>query len=317
MLIVSAHFNDFDIFHEAAVNWELDFRLLSKNGFNAHLSMYATETIQVARTSLNGKIEQHGLVPPGFSSIVIPANLKMEYNWLHRDVNGSQILIFPSKGVLDSISFDGFDVFVISIENNTLQNWLEHFRFKNAIGLFGGNERFLSASPFFLKSFGNEVDSFLKNTSLESPMDPSSKLAEKLELDSILESLFKFLENANRLFLPTPARKRDLALKRSLDLIHNTSEDITDIKGLCKELNVSQRTLEYAFLEKYKVTPKHYIKAQKLHKVKQDILSDAFRSDPIFQIAGKYGFWHMGQFAADFKNHFGLLPSEIRRNHFQ
>ena len=33
---------------------------------------------------------------------------------------------------------------------------------------------------------------------------------------------------------------------------------------------------------------------------------------PIAEIANGWGFWHMGQFAADYRQHFGALPSETR-----
>lgn len=314
MYFAEAHFDDFELFHEAALNWELDFRLLSRNGFKGYLSIYTTENIQIAHTRLNGKIEQHGLIPKGFSSVVIPVNPNMNYNWLHKDVNGSQILIFPSNGVLDSISFDGFDVFVISIENNTLIDWLEQLKYQKASSLFGGDERFILANPGFLQSFKDLVESFLEGIS---NVKNSNKVSECLILDEILSLLFRFLENGNQAILPSPGRKRDRVLKRSLEIIQSDIENIPNIKGLCKELNVSQRTLEYAFFEKFKVSPKQYIKAQKLHRVKKDILSEQFKNLSIFEIAARYGFWHMGQFAADFKNHFGVLPSELKKIHFK
>jgi AraC-like DNA-binding protein len=36
----------------------------------------------------------------------------------------------------------------------------------------------------------------------------------------------------------------------------------------------------------------------------------------VSSIAAQYGFWHMGQFAADFKERFGVLPSELQKNTF-
>jgi len=317
MHIATAYFNDFDQFYEAAIDWQLDFRLLSRNNFKAYLSMYATETVQIARLTLNGTIEQHGLVPPGFSCMVIPANLEVEYNWLHKDVDGNQILIFPAEGVLDSISFDNFDVFVISVENNLLFNWLEHSKYKKAEKIFGGNEKFIRVNPFFIKNFSDKVEFFLKGMSESDQINPSDKLAEQCQVNDILFELFQFLENGNQLIMSSPERKRDLALNRSLEIIQYDIENIPDVKGLCRQINISQRTLEYAFLEKFKITPKAYIKAQQLHKIKKEIQSEQSRGFSISTIAGKYGFWHMGQFAADFKNHFGVLPSELKKTHFK
>ena len=74
MHIVKADFSDFEAYHEMAANWELDFRLLSKNNFYAYLDMYSGAYFQLTRTKLNGKIEQIGMTPDGFRSIVIPVN---------------------------------------------------------------------------------------------------------------------------------------------------------------------------------------------------------------------------------------------------
>jgi len=73
---------------------------------------------------------------------------------------------------------------------------------------------------------------------------------------------------------------------------------------------VSERTLEYAFLEKFKVTPKEYIKATRLNKVRTELLQNNSKDCKISTLALFHGFLHMGQFAADYKKWFGESPSE-------
>jgi len=34
---------------------------------------------------------------------------------------------------------------------------------------------------------------------------------------------------------------------------------------------------------------------------------------PITDVANSWGYWHMGQFAADYRKHFGELPSVTRQ----
>ncbi len=75
---------------------------------------------------------------------------------------------------------------------------------------------------------------------------------------------------------------------------------------------VSERTLRNDFKEKYKVSPIYYIKVVRLNKVKQEIYLNQGRN--ISDIAGEYHFWHMGQFAKDFKKQFGILPSETYKS---
>lgn len=316
MHFVSADFTNFDFFREAALNWELDFRLLSKNGFKGHLSLYTGESIQIGRTALNGKIEQHGLVPKGYSSIVIPANPNISYTWLNKKVNGEHILIFPHNGVLDSISFDGFDVFVISMEYHSLMRRLEALEYKKAIGLFGKEEKIIRTNPRNIQGIVNDLDWFIRNQA-QPPQEKKGILLERLFLEDLLDVIFANLESGDSLLFSSSSKKRDLAVNKAIDIIKYNSENTLSVRELSEVTNVSQRTLEYGFMERFQITPKQYIKAQRYHMVKKDLISEEYRNLSIFQVAAKYGFWHMGQFAADFKIQFGVLPSALRKNYFK
>ena len=74
----------------------------------------------------------------------------------------------------------------------------------------------------------------------------------------------------------------------------------------------SDTVVNYAFRDRLGVTPKQYLQATRLHRVRHAIL-DAARPRPISEIAARWGFWHMGQFAADYRRQFGELPSETLR----
>nr|WP_299161693.1 helix-turn-helix domain-containing protein [uncultured Eudoraea sp.] len=88
-------------------------------------------------------------------------------------------------------------------------------------------------------------------------------------------------------------------------------EEAIRIDQLCRNAHVSERTLDYVFKEKYQVSPIEYIKAIKLNEVKKELLQS--KEQLISSVAAKYGFWHMWQFAADFRKRFGELPSEVQK----
>ena len=56
------------------------------------------------------------------------------------------------------------------------------------------------------------------------------------------------------------------------------------------------------------MTPKAYLKAVRLDGVR-DELKKACPNEKIINIAGRWGFWHPGQFAADYNKQFGELPT--------
>ena len=159
---IKANFTDFDRFKQFAVGWDLDFKLLSRNNFNAYLNMYSNDTFQLGRTSFNGTVHQNGLAPKGFRTSVLPASTAVSYNWLNKDVNGRQLLIFPRDRTLESVSFDNFDVYVMSVSEQRLHELIENFGFRGVERAFSGLEKYLYLDPDFLQDFLRNAEIFLQ-----------------------------------------------------------------------------------------------------------------------------------------------------------
>ena len=304
MQIIEANFSDFDTFTDAINDWELDFKLLSKNDFSAYLHMFSSETFTLGRTKIHGKIEQRGRAPKGFRSIAIPVDYNSEFVWLSKKVSGNKLLIFPRDGVLDGVSFYDFDVYVVSIEESMLLQILENTAYVYSKKIFDGDEQALFLSKAFSKSFHNTANKFL-NT----PIVKQEK--HTILINNIIHFLLRFIEDSDESIISNPQKKKDVALRKAVAIINNEQESLFSVQQLCALTGVSERTLQYAFRDKYKVSPGEYIKAARLNCVKRELISLKGGNINISTVAGKYNFWHMGQFAKDFKAQFGILPSEV------
>ena len=85
------------------------------------------------------------------------------------------------------------------------------------------------------------------------------------------------------------------------------------IQEICAFTGVASRTLERAFKEHFGMGPKAYQQRLRLNGARDALLAvggDAVIAD----IANHWGFWHMGQFAKDYRALFGELPSETLAN---
>ena len=71
-----------------------------------------------------------------------------------------------------------------------------------------------------------------------------------------------------------------------------------------------QRSLEYTFQDKYQVSPKTFLTARRLHATRQQLLQSQQKESRIIDIANQHGFWHMGQFAKDYRAPYSELPSQ-------
>src|SRR5262249_50413201 len=82
------------------------------------------------------------------------------------------------------------------------------------------------------------------------------------------------------------------------------------ILDLCAEVGVSERTLHYAFRGVVGLSPMAYFKAQRLNGLRRDLRLADPGGVSVAGAAGRGGFWHTGNLAADYQRLFGELPSE-------
>lgn len=312
MFYISADFNNYDIFQSSATKWNLDFKLISRNNFSAHLTLFTNDIFQIGRTTIQGTIEQKGLCPEGFRSIAIPYLNSTEFYWFNRNTKTNNFLLFPKDGVINALSYNGFDVIVISIREDIIYNAMEDLGLSNIVDLFSGIEQYLHQEHQFYKRIiylSNQFFEFIKTFSKDSL---HHQVTLENNIHHIIQQTLIYLNSSKGYSNNYPERKRDCALSLAVDYIQNHLEDTIRIDHLCSNANVSERTLDYAFKEKYQVSPIEYIKAIKLNEVKKELIHS--NEQHISSIAAKYGFWHMGQFAADFKKRFGALPSEVQKS---
>ena len=102
---------------------------------------------------------------------------------------------------------------------------------------------------------------------------------------------------------------RAKAVTRAVELMKGRIDDKVSICQLCVDSSTSWRTLSRGFQERFGIGPKAYFNRIRLGRVRSDLLQGR-GAGSIAGAANKWGFWHMGQFARDYKRMFGELPSE-------
>jgi len=102
---------------------------------------------------------------------------------------------------------------------------------------------------------------------------------------------------------------RRQVVSRAIDFVAAHPDDLVTVSDLCKLLHVSRRTLQQYFVDVLQVSPFQYLRAFRLNKVRSLILSGG-GTLRIHEAAAAWGFWHMSQFASDYKRLFGERPSQ-------
>lgn len=102
---------------------------------------------------------------------------------------------------------------------------------------------------------------------------------------------------------------RRQAVERAREYIRVNLTDPIRLSDLCKHAHAQARSLEYGFREIVGVSPIAYIRATRLHRARRLLRSTAVRTRSISEIALDCGFWHLSQFAVDYKHLFAESPS--------
>jgi len=297
-------FLDFDVYNEFLEGWDIKFNLLSKNDFSAEINMFMSDSFFFSREKLNGKLIQKGVGLKGFRTIVIPVKRELDIDYFGKKVSGDQMLIFPKDNSFEAISYSNIDIYVLTIREDRLLEIFDNVGYSNCRLIFNGEIKELYISKEFTNRFHILADIFLK-TPISNPLRQESYI------NKIIDFLLKYIEHNDHDIKGVQYGKRDLALKKTVEIINDNTEELFTVRQLCGIVGVSQRTLEYAFKDKYRVSPSEYIKAIRLNNVKNELYNLRTQKVNIASVAGKYNFWHMGQFAKDFRKQFGVLPSEI------
>ncbi|WP_322044494.1 helix-turn-helix domain-containing protein [Paraburkholderia sp. J67] len=107
-----------------------------------------------------------------------------------------------------------------------------------------------------------------------------------------------------------PSRRRWIVGQaRDYVLAHRTRP--VGVPELCEQLHVSRRTLQYCFQDVLGMAPATYLRALRLNGARRDLCGRAAGS--VQDVAAAWGFWHLSQFATDYRRMFGMRPSEALR----
>ncbi|MEM5437961.1 helix-turn-helix domain-containing protein [Paraburkholderia diazotrophica] len=131
---------------------------------------------------------------------------------------------------------------------------------------------------------------------------------------SVLSSLFDLCAatSVEPAALPAvPARpRRQWIVSSARDYVLANRERPVSVPELCEHLHVSRRTLQYCFQDVLGLAPANYLRAIRLNGARRDLCDAAPGERTVQDVAAAWGFWHLSQFATDYRKLFGLLPSD-------
>ncbi len=291
-------FDCVEALNEAMPGWTLDLRPLDHGG--ATLQSISTPGIRLDKVSFDVPVHQLGEPPESAYTIGLLCEGDYELRWNGSLVTGDALEVFAPGERFDSTGPAGFAAFTLSVEQSWLDGLAAQLGFRALTEVTRGEPR--------VCRIGRHVAADLRR-SLSGQLRLGLPAEVRLAQD-VLAELATDVLGAVQVADPCgvhPRRRRRM-FQRAIDVIAACGVEALSVQRLCELSGCSVSTLERAFLEQVGLGPKAYLLSLRLQGARRE-LRQAHGDERISSIAGRWGFWHMGKFAADYRRRFGELPS--------
>jgi len=309
-------FNDFDYFAEIAKKWDLEYFQQNSGPADMFASQIVNDEVSSAHFYASCSFRLLGAPPRDMWTVMLSSQKKSAPQWLlnGRAVPEYAITVYPPGYDFNNYFQAGYECYTFSMSHEYLGQLCEENEIGELFAVLQGND-IVECSVKTKESLWRRA---MEHKFCIDSLGMAEGVAEmpywhEAQRELLRDILLAIAENSS-----VHTKRSYSHIPKILTTIDNYYEmhpyDDLKVTDLCRILGIKERTLQHNFHAQLGITPKQYLKLCRLNKVHKDLLSvDKNACVNISSIAFKYGFWHMGQFASDYRKLYRELPSETRR----
>lgn len=303
----------FEAFNSVAKYWDWNLRQIDSGPFEASLFQLGRDEFNISYFTHNRILEHRGKASDNLWSFVFLSAESSPYCFQKQQLDQYGMLVLRPGQEIKGISHAGLGMYTICVAQEKLELKSELYD----IPFFDArltDSNVLNTLPTYVRNLASKINRLMERLSKTNAETLSDQEIWELE-DELISHLLLSISptQQQQSFSSTNSCQ---VLEKAIDFINERLKEKISIQDLCGALGVSERTLQYAFKENFGVSPINYMRAIRLNKVYQGLLQATDGATTISDLARTWGFNHMSQFTADYKKHFGELPSEtLARNH--
>jgi AraC family ethanolamine operon transcriptional activator len=305
------HFSQFEEFSSILSGYDLNIHQIDRGSFSAVLQQIQSGAIFVNRFTTTRRLEVFGNPPPGVLTFGIPTEDCLPFFWRGKSSDGNSIQIYKKTTELEMYTHPFFEAIDISMSEEKFVWLTEQYGYPELIKTINRQEM-IACGAAMLRPLRRILKNLCHSIS-QRPETLQSPIVQNIIQHEVPYFLIHTLVTDKMKEVKASKISRHLALKTVVNYLHETPNDKISLSEICTENDINVRTMQRAFQEHYGVTPKQYTQALRFNNVYKTLYKKDATKTQVSSIASQHGFWHMGQFAKDYKRHFGVLPSETLR----
>lgn len=289
------------------LGWSFDFLQLDRGRLDVGATLLATAAGSVVmRLEINRAFHQTGSPPDGMLTFGISDPDAGEFGWCGATTTGSDLVNFNLPGGFDGTNRAGFSGYTMSFTEDRLRE-VQKITGIDLDSRARVSERPVwTGSPETLARLRQGLAAAVHAARARNGLaDPAA--IEFFDFHAPALILQAITGNDGDGGVPElPLRRR--AVHTALDFLDAHDHLPLTVSELCRRAGVSAPSLYRGFMERFGIGTKQYLHVRRLAGVRRELRS-APPEARVVDAANRWGFWHMGRFAANYRRQFAELPS--------
>lgn len=299
---------DIDQFAGAQPEWSLRYEQLSSGRFEGRLQHVQLPGVRLVFEQTSCALRQRGRLGDGHIGIAMPVALDGHATFNGQPLGTDSIMIGRSED-LDLCFPAGASMVAIVVEATLLGTLWEHL-YGKPLSSWIEHQLVVQARPAVAAELRRMHIEALANATTRPALLQDARTVVQLR-DAILIEWLEAIPSRVGTEELASAEARKRVVDRACELMLSRPEEPMTVLQVCDRIGASPRKLEYCFRHVLGISPARYLRAARLNGVRREL-----RRQPgvaVQDVAARWGFWHMGEFAAAYRRQFGELPSHTVR----
>lgn len=291
--------------------WNFEFTQLSPGALVASGGMVALNGVLIGQLTLDQALLRRGHAPHGSAAVLIPGSASSQAFVRGRRLEPAQCIAIAEGACVEVITRRDYVDVALAVD---LQTWRGQSQWLSECALATSRGSWVATpGPLWINRVRRTVH-WLFTAIRQYPQamgrpDIRASLADQF----VMAMAGCGIEQADA---ERPARdarvQQRIAVERAREYIRGKLAEPLPLSELCRYAHVQARSLEYGFREITGLSPIAYVKSLRLNAVRRDLSRSDAAEHSISEIALDHGFWHLSQFAADYRKFFGETPTSTR-----
>jgi AraC family ethanolamine operon transcriptional activator len=284
--------------------WDVVLRQVSPGGLRACMEYVQVNGILLYREHWSHRILATGATPSGYFFFGGPSVSGPPAGWCGTELSPCCLAFGRSHTDTDFVTPDSESHICLLVPEGLMLRYLGEESAARVLP----NDRYLSCQhgrgTRFLRTMERILDEYLTHRELLGDQQVRMAIEWQL-LGSLVELLLR--RNGDAAECPQPSVRYQSVL-RAIQVCDRAHHSIT-VPELAAASGVSPRVLEMGFQEVAQITPRRFIRWNRMNRVRRELLAACRDAGSVTKIAGRFGVTELGRFAVDYKFLFGESPS--------